>query len=245
MATSWKANGLGGAAFPGNPGDGGDAKVRLLKSAILLFAEQGYQGVGVREIAAAAEQNSALISHYFKGKEGLHRAAVCLTCYWIRGLVDVFPAFPGSGKAEARSRTEAALREAMGIILRSALPGSSPTSEERVLACASIRLFLRELAFPVPETEAMVRATARAHLSYMNRCIQIIRPELDAWHVLWRGMGAYGLMLSFLNYEWIVPSLGEDRRHAVLLPSLIDHITQFILRGLGPHPAHLPPKPAI
>lgn len=47
---------------------------RILKAAVLLFAQKGFSGVGVREIAKQAEVNIAMISYYFEGKVGILKA---------------------------------------------------------------------------------------------------------------------------------------------------------------------------
>jgi AcrR family transcriptional regulator len=44
---------------------------RILTAALDLFAEKGYRATSIREIAAKADVNSALIQHYFNGKLGL------------------------------------------------------------------------------------------------------------------------------------------------------------------------------
>jgi TetR/AcrR family transcriptional regulator len=41
-----------------------------------LFAEKGFNGVGVRELALAAGVNLSMISYYFGGKEGLYAAVL-------------------------------------------------------------------------------------------------------------------------------------------------------------------------
>lgn len=46
----------------------------ILKSAAALFAEKGFDGTTVRDIAKKAGANLCLISYYFGGKEGLLRA---------------------------------------------------------------------------------------------------------------------------------------------------------------------------
>ena len=56
-------NRKGGTMVPGSPRVGSEAKSRLVKTAVLLFAEKGYVGVGIREIAGAASQNCSLISY--------------------------------------------------------------------------------------------------------------------------------------------------------------------------------------
>lgn len=48
-----------------------DAKQRIFDAAVTLFARKGYAGVGVREIAAAANVNLSMISYYFGGKVGI------------------------------------------------------------------------------------------------------------------------------------------------------------------------------
>jgi AcrR family transcriptional regulator len=47
------------------------ARERLLDAAARLFAERGFNGVSVREIAAAAEVNLGVIPYYFGTKENL------------------------------------------------------------------------------------------------------------------------------------------------------------------------------
>lgn len=55
--------------------DGEQSRERLLRSAIRLFAEQGYARTSTRELAQAAGTNAAAISYYFGDKAGLYRAA--------------------------------------------------------------------------------------------------------------------------------------------------------------------------
>lgn len=50
-------------------------KERLIRVAMKLFAEKGFDGVTVRDISAAADVSVGLINHHFGSKEGL-RAAV-------------------------------------------------------------------------------------------------------------------------------------------------------------------------
>lgn len=50
-----------------------DAQTKLLETATLLFAQKGFHAVSIRELAKTAKMNSALISYYFGGKEGLYQ----------------------------------------------------------------------------------------------------------------------------------------------------------------------------
>lgn len=61
-----------------------DSRSALLTAAKKLFAERGYDGATVKEIADQAGVNVALISYCFGGKEGLFRA--CLAEFGAKNL---------------------------------------------------------------------------------------------------------------------------------------------------------------
>ncbi|MGH6865382.1 MAG: CerR family C-terminal domain-containing protein [Methyloceanibacter sp.] len=44
----------------------------IMKAAVVLFAERGYDGTSVRAIVSKAHVNQAAINYHFKGKEGLY-----------------------------------------------------------------------------------------------------------------------------------------------------------------------------
>lgn len=45
---------------------------KIMRAARSLFAERGFEGVSIREIASSAGVNIAMVSYYFGGKEGLY-----------------------------------------------------------------------------------------------------------------------------------------------------------------------------
>lgn len=51
----------------------------LLAAGTRLFAQRGFDGASVEAIARLAGANKAMISYYFKGKEGLYRAILAET----------------------------------------------------------------------------------------------------------------------------------------------------------------------
>lgn len=57
---------------PGQP----DTRDEILTAARELFAQKGYAGATIRQIAGAAGVDPALVSHYFGAKESLFRAAL-------------------------------------------------------------------------------------------------------------------------------------------------------------------------
>lgn len=55
--------------------DGAEARTRLIRAALRLFAASGFKGASTRAICDAAGVNLASIRYYFGGKSGLYRAA--------------------------------------------------------------------------------------------------------------------------------------------------------------------------
>ena len=52
------------------------AKQRIFDAALSLFAQKGYDAVGIREIAKKAEVNISMINYYFSGKVGILKEIV-------------------------------------------------------------------------------------------------------------------------------------------------------------------------
>ncbi len=73
---------------------------RLISTALALFADKGFDGVTVRDIAKASGVSVGLINHHFKSKEGL-RAAV--DAHFMAQFEEVLQSTPERGHAAAGS----------------------------------------------------------------------------------------------------------------------------------------------
>jgi AcrR family transcriptional regulator len=60
---------------PGRPG-GEESRARLLEAAGQLFADRGFDGVSVRQVARRAKVNAAAVNYHFGGKGGLYHAVL-------------------------------------------------------------------------------------------------------------------------------------------------------------------------
>jgi AcrR family transcriptional regulator len=84
-------------------------KLRLIKVAMRMFADKGYDGITVRDISAAAEVSVGLINHHFGSKEGLREA---VDKYFIEQFEEVLfeerpvPASEAEGLAQSVEFTE-------------------------------------------------------------------------------------------------------------------------------------------
>ena len=126
-----------------------DAKEKLLAAAPRLFAEKGFAGVSIRQLAEAAGVNSAMISYYYGGKEGLYEAV--LTTQYERLLT----------KFEAIAALEAPVKEKIrqyAEVIR-----LNHTAEQPLMA----RLIQGELTSPTACMEKVVR-------NYTSRIARIV-----------------------------------------------------------------------
>lgn len=63
-------------------------KETIIKSAIELFSVKGFEGTSVREIAAEAGVNVAMINYYFGSKEKLFESAVEYKSSFLKGIFE-------------------------------------------------------------------------------------------------------------------------------------------------------------
>src|SRR3979411_1779711 len=88
---------------------------RILRTAERLFAERGFSGVSVRELAAAAQVNIASIGYHFNNKEGLLSEVYRRHCEpMIEERLRLHPPSPPlHGKARVAAIIEAFIRPAL------------------------------------------------------------------------------------------------------------------------------------
>jgi AcrR family transcriptional regulator len=65
-----------------------DKKAHILNAAMELFAEKGFEGSSIRDLAARADVNLAMINYYFGSKEKLFEAMVAHKASYTRGALD-------------------------------------------------------------------------------------------------------------------------------------------------------------
>lgn len=65
-----------------------DKRIHILDVAEELFAEKGFEGTSVRDIAGQANVNLAMISYYFGSKEKLMTALVDYRAGYTRGILE-------------------------------------------------------------------------------------------------------------------------------------------------------------
>jgi TetR/AcrR family transcriptional regulator, regulator of cefoperazone and chloramphenicol sensitivity len=66
----------GPRARPGGQQRGEDTRLRILRTALQVFATEGYEGASTRVLAQRAGVNLPALQYYFGNKEGLYRAVI-------------------------------------------------------------------------------------------------------------------------------------------------------------------------
>lgn len=97
---------------------GGETRAQLLEAGLALFAARGFEAVGTRELARAADVNLAAIAYHFGGKQGLYLAVAEAVVAEIGGLLTHQVDGLADGIARAGADRRALGRLAAGLVRR-------------------------------------------------------------------------------------------------------------------------------
>jgi AcrR family transcriptional regulator len=163
-------------------------KERILAAAEKLFSEQGLDGVSVREIAAAAKLDVAMINYHFGSKLGLYRAVFHrridqLTEQRLGGLDEVLARFQGRAP-ELRDVVQALI--APNILLRSnAELGGVPFA----------RLIVREMTDPNERERGIISEMFDQTAYRYIEAIAVIFPGAPRAEIHWAYHFAIGTLV--------------------------------------------------
>lgn len=115
-------------------------RLALIRAALILFGEQGFEGTSTRRIAAAAKANIGSIAYHFGGKEGLRIACA----EHIASTMSTMAAQVLAAAPEPEKLTPAAARELMQELLRTMVTFIVARPESREF----VQFILREMSQP-------------------------------------------------------------------------------------------------
>ncbi|MGB3795640.1 MAG: CerR family C-terminal domain-containing protein [Alteraurantiacibacter sp.] len=143
---------------------------KLIHAAIERFGKRGFDAVGTREIAAAANTPMSSITYHFGGKEGLYHAAAEHICDHLNeAVLSRTPEFPGEGASpEQRLDTVCAIIRSVADLM---------LSEES----APFALFIgREQQDPSPHVRQLMQIKIMPMIERLVGQVAFLRPELAA-----------------------------------------------------------------
>jgi AcrR family transcriptional regulator len=192
---------------------------RILKAAVELFAERGYDGASVRAIVTKARVNQAAINYHFQGKDGLY----------LEVLKAAFEAYThdemGRDQAEALPRDEA-VRHFVHQQLRPLLGRDEMSRYMRIFAWESVR-----------PTTVMRKFIATSATPFVAQAVSLVRrflPEASQQDLLCGAIWLMGQCSVFVrNREHFAhPPFGLKIDEA-FVDQLADLVSGLALQGLA------------
>ena len=208
------------------------SREKLIRSAETLFAERGFDGVSVRDIAKAAGVNSALVGYYFRSKKGLLSEVYRLHCEPLKRererLLTRFTASPSGFTLE--KVIEAFIRPSLAVSTDK--NGRSGFTRLRAILSAENSTLLDQL---VAEN---FDASSRMFLEALGRCL----PKLSRIDIFWR----FHFLLGAIYYTGAGPNRMRTLSAGRCDPSNPDlaakHMIPFFAAGFRTSSTHVKSK---
>jgi AcrR family transcriptional regulator len=199
-----------------------ESRNKLINAALPLFAEKGYAAVSIRELAAKARVNSALITYHFGGKENLYRAVLENQ---FNQLMELF-----SNKKYGKLTPDEKIRESVRDIID--FQSKNPFFR---------KLLFGELSHTTPSFEYILKDYSHKLYQIFHQILQdgvfkeYFRPDLDPTYALFAILGT-------ISYYFIAHSVIQK---AIPDLALDDHIfseqaVEMIFHGIGGNKSRLP-----
>ncbi len=196
----------------------------------MLFAEKGFDGVGLREIAAKAQANSAMVAYHFGGKEGLYLAVLRAGFERCPSQVAQLAPIPHSSHPQAKELALKGIQDHIRVFVDELLMRDCDP-----LMKASSALLMRELAEGGPFLEELNRDFMFPYFIHLRDCVRILQPEWGEVETLYAMASIHG---SAMIYKFI-PAIIKLNSGAAFPPdplSLSRFLTEYTLRALGVAP---------
>ena len=182
-----------------------DTKTVLLHAALACFAEHGFDGTSMRQIADRARRPLSLLSHHFGSKEGLYQEVFKLI--FERFILHARPGPIPEGGYAPRDRQEAVslLREQIHSIYLEVVQASESLDPFREQAT---RLWLQEVQAPRPSLRPLLAQRLSPLMGTIQKCIQVLRPDLGEGEVAFLATSilgqvtGHGLMRGVNQVVW-------------------------------------------
>jgi len=204
-----------------------ETRARLLEAAVDLFAERGFHGTSIRDIALRADVNVASAHYHFGSKEDLYLEVLRSQFAAIRVRLS-------ERRAKVPLDDLAGLgREELVALLRSRITAMAelfvgpPPSRHA-------RLMLRELLDPSAALPVAVDEFVRPEVEQSKALLSRLAPGLDdaALEKCWFSMMG-SVMYAALARPALLLMSGRDEYPAEFAEELGRHVTEFSLGGLA------------
>jgi AcrR family transcriptional regulator len=204
-----------------------DARARLIDVAIALFAEKGYEGTSVRDLATAAGVNVAAVNYHFGSKDALYTEALraCLApCAEMRERMQAHldVARQGKNRRAAEEALRACIREFLDMM-------TSPAARHS-------HLVMREQSEGKPRFEPVIREFFQPVGTILRELIQMLAPGLPEMSVFMTISGIIGQCIHTLkaraSYRVLAGVDSHSPEYIEMVSGHMAHLVALGLRGL-------------
>jgi len=208
-----------------------DTRQRLMEAALLAFAEKGFDGASIREIAHSAKANPAMIAYHFGGKDGLYEAAMQWVCtdfsFRAQKVFDtVCPELTVDTALEG-------IRAIVGNLFRSVVLCGHGGDRRDLLHDAGHRLWDQEMANPRASLLDFIIEHIRIPMDRIIACIRVLRPGLSGLELDTMLMGIHGAIFLFHKHSSFIEKIRGVPYSREDLERMAKYFVDFSLRGLG------------
>jgi AcrR family transcriptional regulator len=201
------------AAMPAEPPD---RKRNILLAAQRLFAEHGYHGVSIRDVAREAHVPLALVGYYYGAKHELYAA--------------IFESWRPTMEARLQRLAEALaeplpMRRLDRILAAFVSPVLALQRHEEGRYYA--RMAARDLAAPTPELEALQSRFFDPMANAFIDALQSVAPDATRGQVAWCYQFMLGALLHFMTDKRVEHLSGGENR------ATDPHAEEELLRFIG------------
>ncbi len=205
---------------------GAATRRRIEAVAETLFANAGYDAVGLRDIIRKAEANSAAVHYHFGTKSALFRHILRQRAEPIaQGRMTLLAELRARGPLQLRAVIEAFLRPAFAEA-QGGPPGRS--------SYARLRLMARDDSIVRAVLADVFDESSNAYLAAFRACL----PELPEAALLFRFHFLLGTMFYAMANPGRIRDLGGDATDPFDLDQVLDHLVPFIEAGFQAPPPH-------
>ncbi|MHC4430992.1 MAG: CerR family C-terminal domain-containing protein [Planctomycetota bacterium] len=201
----------------------GTVRDRLLGAAEQLFAEQGYDGTSIRDLAAAAGCNIASVNYYFGGKEKLYVEI------WRRHLLVLRDTRVASiDKVLSESGGKPDLENLLRSFAHSFIGPLVDENEGPRL----IRLMAREMINPHLPANVFAEEVIMPTLSAMQNALSKACPELAESKIPLVVFSLVGQLVHTIRFKTMLGSMDDETLPKFEPAEVIDHIVAFTAAGI-------------
>ena len=196
---------------------------RILDTAEVLFAQKGYRAVSVREITSAAECNLAAVNYHFGNKENLYLEV--FRSRWVPRAMRVRESFR---KSLAR---QGSLSEAKVVRALAQAFVDGPLSDDERLRHS--QLMTREMTQPTKAFKHVAEQVIQPFFKEVSDQLDTVLSNKVGEEQMLLNIFSIFAMVLYFNFARVAVSRLMGREYDPALRALlVEHITQFSLRGL-------------